>query len=212
MKSHKYIPWMVLFAATLACSSSSLFGQDSELLFEDDFSDEYSGWPNFVDEDGFTGYHKGGYRMLVTTENKDVWVVPGLNFSDVSIEVDATKIGGDDDNDFGVICRAEDLDNFYAAVISSDGYYRIFHISDRDGFELIDMEEWQPDDAIRQGNATNHLRFDCIGNTLSLYVNGELVARVEDSNLTSGDIGLLAGTYDILGTDILFDDLFVYSP
>jgi hypothetical protein len=212
MKTKILVLWMILFAATLACSSSSIFGSDSKLLFEDDFSDEYSGWPNSADEDGFTGYHRDSYRILVTAENKDVWVVPGVDFSDVSIEVDATKIGGADDNDFGVICRAEDLDNFYAAVVSSDGYYGIFQISGDDGFELIEMEELQQDEAIKQGNVTNHLRFDCIGDTLSLYVNGELVARVEDSDLSSGDIGLLAGTYDIPGTDILFDDLSVESP
>lgn len=212
MISNKFTLWMILIAATLACSSSSLFGQGFESTYEDDFSDETSGWPDSADEDGFTGYHEGGYRILVTTNNNDVWVMPGVNFLDVSIEVDATKIGGDNDNDFGVICRAEDLDNFYAAVISSDGYYGIFRSSDRDGFELIDMEEMQSTEAIIQGNKTNRLRFDCIGNTLSLYVNGELVIQVEDSDLNSGSIGLLAGTYDIPGTDILFDDLRAESP
>lgn len=202
----------MLIATTMACSVSSLFGLGFDSSFEDDFSDELGGWPNSGDQDGFTGYHNGTYRMLVSSKNKTVWVTPGANFADVSIQVDATKVGGADDNDFGLICRAQDLDNFYVALISSDGYYSFFYSSSGDGFEFIDMEDWQASEAIIQGNATNHLRLDCIGNTLSLYVNGELVAEVEDSNLTSGDIGLMASTYDIPGTDILFDDLSAESP
>lgn len=212
MLSHKFALWMILIAGILACSGSSLFGQDFNSNFEDDFSDENGSWPNSGDEDGFTGYHRGGYRMLVTSDFKDVWVLPGANFTDVSIAVDTTKIGGDDDNDFGLICRAEDLNNFYAGVISSDGYYGIFRYSDGDGLELIDLEEMLPSETIIQGNATNLLRFDCIGATLSLYVNGTLLIQVEDSDLSSGDIGLLAGTYAIPGTDILFDNLYADSP
>ena len=32
--------------------------------------------------------------------------MPGLKFTDVRIEVDALKVGGERDNRFGIICRA----------------------------------------------------------------------------------------------------------
>lgn len=43
----------------------------------------------------------------------DAWANQSRSFpGDVRIEVDAAKIGGPDDNDFGVICRYQDIDNF----------------------------------------------------------------------------------------------------
>ena len=36
---------------------------------------------------------------------------------------------------------------------------------------------------IIQGAATNHIRFDCIGNKLTLYVNGNKLVDYQDSYL-----------------------------
>ncbi len=67
-------------------------------------------------------------------------------------------------------------------------------------------------DAIIKGGATNQIRFDCIGNTLTLYVNGTQVDQQTDPEYTEGNVGLVAGTFDDAGTDILFDNFFVYRP
>jgi hypothetical protein len=42
-------------------------------------------------------------------------------------------------------------------------------------------------------------------------VNGQQVLSATDSSLTSGDIGLIAGTYDEGNVDVLFDNLVVTS-
>ena len=142
----------------------------------------------------------------------DSWANPDSNvFSDVSIEVDATKNSGPDDNDFGVICRYQAVDQFYYAVISSDGFYGITKVS-TDTTNLLGATELQPSDAINQGTASNHIRFDCQGDVLTLYVNGQQVDQQTDSEYTSGNVGLIAGTYDTPGTDILFDNFSVYQP
>ena len=54
---------------------------------------------------------------------------------DLKIDVDATKNSGQDDNDFGVICRyvkSNDVASFYQFMVTSDGYVGIA-FSDRDG-------------------------------------------------------------------------------
>jgi hypothetical protein len=38
------------------------------------------------------------------------------------------------------------------------------------------------------------------------------VYSVEDDTYASGDVGLIAGTFDEPGTDIRFDDFVVYRP
>ena len=66
--------------------------------------------------------------------------------------------------------------------------------------------------AIEAGSAINHLRAECVGETLTLYVNGQLVAQVRDLDFPVGDVGLFAGTYGAPGTDIRFDNFVVREP
>jgi hypothetical protein len=70
----------------------------------------------------------------------------------------------------------------------------------------------QPSDSIRQGSATNRVRADCVGTTLTLYANGEVLYSIEDSSYASGDVGLIAGTFDEPGADIRFDNFVVLQP
>ena len=53
-----------------------------------------------------TAYNNGAYQIMVNKTLSDAWSNPGsFNFTDVRVEVDATKNGGSDNNDFGIICR-----------------------------------------------------------------------------------------------------------
>ena len=218
MKSRVLLILAVLALAALACEFSFGFGDnassssDPNVLFEDDFSNVDSGWDRSTYTGlGLTDYENGGYRIQVIAENSYVFANPSRNFSDVSITVEATKIGGDDDNEFGVICRQANLENFYAATISSDGFYSFVALKD-DSLQFLNMENMLPAPAINQGDATNTIRLDCIGSKLTLYVNGEFVGETVDDSLSSGDVGLYAGTFSIPGTDILFDNMVVREP
>lgn len=183
----------------------------ANVLFSDDFSDVNSGWDRVQAEEGVTDYDNGQYRIFVDQSQHDYWANPGLSFTDVQVEADATKIGGPDDNDFGLICRYQDVENFYAFLISSDGYYAIMKYSDG-GSETLGSDGMLSTDAVSQGDTTNHIRADCVGDSLSLYANGELVHSVSDSTFASGDVGLIAGTFEDPGTDIAFDDFVVLQP
>ena len=129
------------------------------------------------------------------------------------IEVVAVKKSGTVDNAFGVLCRYQDPDNYYFLEISSDGYAGI-GINNAGVKTLLSSSDnnMVPDSSINQGDASNHLRVDCIGSTLSLYVNGTQAVSVTDSSFTGGDIGLIAETFSVAGTEIQFDNLFVYKP
>jgi hypothetical protein len=208
----------VLMLATLACSilgendeSSDGSEVPSDVLFVDDFSDSSSGWDRVNEDEGITDYSNGVYRILVNTDNTDAWANPGLNFTDTVIEVDASKVGGPDDNDFGIICRYQDISNFYFFVISSDGFYGIVKVVDGEQ-ELVGLENMEYSEAVNQGNNSNKLRADCIGQHLILYINGQELIDVTDSQYSSGDVGLIAGTFDIAGTEIQFDNFVVRKP
>jgi len=213
MKKKLYLIAMIsiLVVASLACSLGTSLESEplpEGVLFKDDFSDTSSGWDRVDVSDGITDYADGVYRILVNTTSTDVWANPGLNFDDTTIEVEATKVGGPDDNDFGVICRYDDESNFYFFIISSDGYYGVGKVIDGEQI-LLGEEELVPSDAIKIGNVMNNIKVDCVGSTLTLFANGSQLISVDDSSFTSGDVGLIAGSFDNPGTDIHFDNFVV---
>lgn len=219
LKSLRYLSLICALALpVLACQIISGAAQleeptlESDVLFRDDFSDPSSGWDSYRDSDGITDYDNGQYRIQVNQPNFDYWANPGRDFTDVIVEVDATKAAGPDENDFGIICRYRDMDNFYFFLIASDGFYGVGKVADGEQ-QLVGMGEMQFSSAINQGaDATNEIRAECVGDALTLSANGQVLADVRDDQFSSGDVGLIAGTFDEPGTDVYFDDFVVRRP
>lgn len=219
MKQAYLLAALTLIFAGTACSLSSdqsgvgMTANAEGIYFQDDFSNNTTGWPTVRSDEGITDYENAVYRIFLNTANQDYFATPGLSFpSDVRVEVDATKVAGSDDNDLGVICRYQDNDNLYLFVMSSDGYVGIMKWVGG-SLESIGAETLIENSAVNMGNAHNHIGAECIGNTLTMYVNGQQVASVQDSSFTDGgDVGVFAGTYDEPGTDIHFDNFVVSVP
>ncbi len=210
--------------ATLVAGNNSPSGETSQgtpgipaqnipgILFYDDFSNPGSGWDQFNESDYSVDYYQGAYHIMVKTDMFYTWGNPaGQDFEDVSIETDATKNGGPDDNDIGVICRYKDTDHFYYADISSDGYFGIVRVSGESSV-ILGRDYLEYSNVINQGAATNHIRFDCVAEQFTLFVNGDKLDQQTDGEYSSGNVGLLAGSYETPGTDILFDNFGVYVP
>ena len=180
------------------------------VLYQDDFGSTASGWDRVKHDGGIMDYDGSGYRILVTARESNVWSTPHREFSDARVEVDAGKLGGPDANRIGLICRAGG-DSHYFFIIGSDGYYGL-GIFTGGRAALLGQANMQTSEAIITGTAINHLRLDCSGNALSGYVNGLQVAQVQDQTLTHGEVGILAGTFDEPGADIVFDNFVVLQP
>jgi hypothetical protein len=221
MNKKVYFALAVLVLVALACGINSgptptPAGNNGamQVLFKDDFSDVNSGWDRTTNASGTTDYVSGGYRINVIDTDTYFFANPYQSFqNDVRIEVDATKAGGPDDNAFGVQCRYQDTKNYYYFYISSDGYAGI-GIDNAGTKTIISSSDGNlvSDSHINQGAATNHIRADCIGSNLSLYVNGTQTSTATDSTFTGGDVGLVAKTFKVAGTDILFQNFVVYKP
>jgi hypothetical protein len=185
--------------------------EQPNMLLEDSFDDPASGFLSLRDEEGITDYEQGGYRIKVDKPEWFFWVESGKAFTDVTIDVDARKIGGPDNNEYGVICRYQDENNFYFFTVTSDGYYGVSKQLE-DEISLIGMTELKSSSAINKADGENHITVVCDGNKLQFTVNGTLLAELEDDTFTSGDIGMIAASGEEPGTDILFDNLVVTSP
>jgi hypothetical protein len=194
-------------------AETSTVASPGSTLFSDDFSSSAnaSSWGLWNGGGAVVEYHSGGFRILVQESQYDFWSVPGRNFTNVEVETNAVKIGGPDDNDFGIICRYVNKDNFYMLVISSDGYYGIAKIKNGQ-YSILGTDRLQYSSAIAQGQAANTIRADCVGSALRLYANGIRLTEVNDADFETGDVGLIAGAYSTPGVDILFDNFIVREP
>lgn len=178
--------------------------------FTDDFSDTGSGWYGSTHELYQRGYQQGRYLIQIDVPQWLVWADSGRMYQDVDIDV-TVRSEGVADNHYGVLCRYKEGE-FYYFAISSDGYYAIFR-RDADG-ELLPLTgaAMLRSSLLRLDSSENRIRAVCKGTQLSLYINGEKAAQVEDDTLERGDVGMAAGTLRQGGTLVWFDDLEVDKP
>lgn len=178
------------------------------VLFEDDFADSGSGnWALTTAEGYTTEYVDGRYRIYAG--QGDLYVRSSLqgNYTDVGIEVDAQKaFGTSDANTFGAICRFQDAGgwNGYIFLISGDGRYGIGKWQEG---HLTWLREMRSSTAVRRGRASNHIRAECDGGTMTLYVNGEYLTSAHDEEFSSGQVSLVVGSApDSREADVYFDN------
>lgn len=213
MRSNRLLPTFFLLLLLAACTPSAnpvaLVTNPGDILYQEEFDDNTTGWDRVANENGIMDYDGGGYRILVQQPDFNLWSTPEKDYSDVRLEVDVARVNGPMENRAGLMCRYQNGD-YYFFIISNDGYYAIGKFIGGQTL-LLGLQAMQPSEFI-QTDAVNHLRADCIGDTLAFYVNYSQVSAVQDSDFPSGDVGVLAGAFSQPGTDVLFDHFVVIQP
>lgn len=195
--------------ASLLGTSSDAPSAVGEVVMSDDFSDPDSGWPvddeadayGYVDETYLIAAEPGVYRWVKHSEEA---------YSDVSLEVELSLASGNADAYAGLLCRTTD-DGYYYVDISPMGDFTMGQLL---GDDVIPLAEWADSDAIdTDEGAVNLLRLDCIGDTMSAYANGQLLASVTVEEIEGG-VGFEAGNLESAQETaiFLFDNLVVRQP
>lgn len=207
-----------LFATTHAALAQDIDTVQDEVdailatppTWTDSFREDDGAWE--VDESSdssFLGYVSSNYRVGVTAEQIYAWGVADYFADNVLVEVDAYSIDGEVNNEFGIVLRHEDIQNFYTFLASSDGTYTLRALVDGG---WVDMVPWSVSTEIDQeAGAVNRVGAYANGSTLALIINGTVVAVYQDDAFASGAIGLAAGSFDVGGIEIGFDDISVWN-
>lgn len=193
----------------------SAVGQEGigpQILFKDDFSNESSGWETSKDDFSSIAYINDELAIKIANRRRIVGSTPDkTDLSDVRIVVTARSLGKAGNAGFGIVCNFQDEDNYYFLEIDTTGYYTIGKqvngevtiMSDPNGY-------WIYNETLPQNASSYDIRADCGNGKLSLYVNGQEIASVQDSTFTSGDVGVLVTTFEeIGGAEVYFDDFIV---
>jgi hypothetical protein len=182
-----------------------------DVLMEDDFSSPRNAWLSEVTEQAEKGYEDGEFRLTVYQPEYSTWSYPDppRDFADFALEVDARRVSGPPDNEFGVLVRYQpETDEYYLFAISSNGFYSVQKYQANEWQKLVD---WTESTAILQGEVVNRLRVTGQGAKMRFFVNGEPLTQVEDTSFRSGSIGLLASANEKGGVAVAFDNLRVRS-
>lgn len=209
----------LLFASSTACRQSDAepdaCDNPPDILFFDDFNGEQDcGWVSYNRGGGIATIENAAMQLTVSQPGQVWWTNPARNFDDVVIRAEARQVSGTNDNAYGLICRYQNEDNFYVFLISGDGYYTIgkYQSGSENVQYLTADDQFQQSDAINTGVASNEMQVSCVGNELSLEVNGIPLLTVTDPTFVTGDIGLAAGTLQAETGVIEFDNVQVTAP
>ncbi len=215
----RFFVLIVALLALTACSVAPESEPDTcdgpDFLFADDFSGEFDcGWALYDRGGGTATIDNAAMQLTVGQPGQLWWTNPSRSFDDVVITTEARQVDGPNDNAYGVICRYQDEENFYAFMVSGDGYFAIgkYQSGSETVTYLTPDAQFQPSDAINVGVASNELRVSCIGNQLSMEVNGIPLLSVTDPTFVNGDVGLAAATLQQGTTIVEFDNVRVTTP
>lgn len=189
-------------------------GQESQLLFLDDFSTTAGDWFTNGDPDLNMNYEEGSLRLALADANSAAWSLTNRIFTDTSIQAVAQRVGGSDDNYFGLMCRIQGTTagaDFYMFMVSSDGFYGIAKRINGGELTLLNADQLQYSPQIPQGDQPLDLLIECDEDRLALFVDEQLITEVYDEDLGAGQVGVFVGTFAEGGTDVRFDDFQVIS-
>lgn len=194
-----------------ACQPTAASG---DTLLADDFTATEGGWLRQTDAEASTDIVDGEFRIQVYVPRLAVFSYVDEDLRDVVIAVEVySPASAPIDNLMGVVCRRRDDQNYYFMGVSADGYYGIGRV--QDGVEtLIHRTDanWDQSDAILQNDARNQIEARCVGNTLSLSVNGVLLAETSDSAFNRGSVGLYGRSFREGQVEVRFDNFLVSQP
>ena len=184
--------------------------EPGEIILEDDFSSDLSGWTETDSELGFAGYKNGKY--IIQVDKKETFLI-GINdtlYTDIIINVDVELLQStkDETGTFGLICRYIDVENFYKFEINEDGFFTIYKFLEGDFYSLYNWE-YLPE---LEGDKFMNVTMACMGETLLLFVEDRAIAAIQDSSFDKGYIGLAADVINETGIIVSFDNLTVYAP
>ncbi len=200
-----------LFRRMLADAGIAVSG----VYFADDFSHP-GGWPVVQEDELGSGYENDGYTMFASAPDQLFVITPKVygQVADMRVSADITQLEAGNDNEvfYGVVCRYQDLDNFYMFRINGYGSYSAAKVVNNE-FTFFGEKNWfyNPDPMRPPGNV-NTLRADCIGETLTFYINDIQVMQVTDPDLSQGTYGVVLGTIKTDYAKVRYDAFLVEQP
>jgi hypothetical protein len=182
------------------------------LLYQDDFTNPASAWPERKFDNYFIGYHEPEYYHIeITGPNykTSVFEPQKRSFDDFTVELQvftaASKTAAEGDFRYGLAFRRSG-DQYYAFTVSPRSKKWYFLKSSPNALDILAEGS---DDNIHDVDVDDTLRVDSQGPSFLFHINDRLVGQVTDSDYASGEVGFYVESFDSPNTHIHFDTLTI---
>ena len=190
-------------------------GSSAEVVLDDRFDDPASGWPNAAatrDQDvGFAVYANGKYQMT-PVKNRSYGVIRAprqAEGGDVVVKSAFFMYAGLGNGGAGLVCRMQDLENFYAFIVVGSGEWRIARIEQAKATVLA---QGSAGEQVMPGAVDADMTAACEGDRLTLSLAGRRAGEVRDTKFAGGDAGLFVIGEEAAGTSVSFDRVRIETP
>jgi len=179
------------------------------VIIDDRFNDPRSGWPDVSASSsrdvGFAVYANGKYQMT-PVQDRAFGVIRAprqASSGNVSVASRFFMYAGLGAGGAGVVCRMQDLDNFYAFIVVGSGEWRIARIEKG---KVNVLASGSADPQVMPGAVDAVMEARCDGEQLSLSLAGKRVGEARDAVFASGSAGLFVAGEQAAGTSASFED------
>lgn len=191
---------------------------NAQQFYNDNFAGNLDTWDHFLvggDEsqlhtDNSTGVLKIQLAQKGDTTPAAYFIKNTFTYTDVQLQLVTTN-NGNNSNGVSLICRASSS-GWYEFQVSNSGQYGIYAF-DTAKQTMVPLAT-NNSTAIKSGLAQNTYTASCVGNSLTLAINGQQVESITDSqlNLTQGQIGFGVSSPQGIPVDVQINSLEVSAP
>jgi hypothetical protein len=161
--------------------------------FTETFQGDLSQWPYDVYLGNATKFSESqtSNGLHVELDDPDLYVYyyyTPVTYQDVTMDLTYTNLAHNSNN-INLVCR-NSKSGRYEFTVQNDGLYQIWVYDGTGGNGYVELANGGST-AIRSGQQQNQITAACVGNNLTLYINGSLVKSIKDNRFffTDGEVG-----------------------
>ena len=184
--------------------NTSTSGGDAQDFYTEEFEADYNpdNWQSFTlgtGSDSNLVIQQEDDHLLFDLGDKDLYVYymyTPYTYQDVSLTLNAENRGRNNNN-VSVVCRMNsDGTQWYEFSVESGGVWYLYAM-DNGKYNILDNGGTN---ALKQGKEVNEYRLDCVGDQITMYVNGNEIKSVKDSTYgyNEGAVGYNISSLNVL--------------
>jgi S1-C subfamily serine protease len=179
---------------------SSSGGSEAQAYFTDEFDGGLDNYSYFMmsgdSDDPDLGIYTEDSALVFDLKNTYLWpylTYDPYTYKDVDVSFEAENYGTNSNN-VSIICRYDPELGWYEFNVANYGLYWIYY------YDAIVQKDYKllfngGSNSINMGKATNTYEVTCVGDVLTLYINGVKTRSVVDKNLKEGQVGISVASF-----------------
>lgn len=149
-----------------------------------------------------------GLTFLLNDQSLYVYYIyEPYNYEDVIVRMRAENTGTLNNNNVSLVCRMTDH-TWYEFSVTSGGLWDLYDASNDDYMNISNGGTT----ALKTGQNVNDYEMRCIGNNISLYINGQEVTTIKDDLYKEGQVGFNISSLNVYPIEVQVTEFEISEP